>query len=144
MKRKLLLFRKGFITVMALVFALSLITGCARSSDDEAATPDVLTGIYSLRSFSPGFGPFESYSPNDIIWQFMPDQSLKVTINTTIPANSQLPFTSNTTVTYHLINDESVKIGDITYEISLTENKLILDSDSSSDGKRITFDIIQI
>lgn len=120
-------------------------TSCNRSSEINTQEPDVLTGVYSLREFSPGFGPLESYNPNDIIWQFMPKNSLKVTINTTnIPSNSQLPYTSTVSVTYQLNESNKVIINNVVYQISITDNKLILDADSSSDGKRITFDKIEI
>ena len=120
--------------------------GCDRAnSNDIENNPDILTGTYSLREFSPGFGPLESYNPNDIIWQFMPQNTLKVTINTTtIPSNSQLPYTTTTSVTYQLTESTKVVIKDVAYQISTANNKLILDADSSSDGKRITFDKIEI
>lgn len=81
---------------------------------------------------------------NDIIWQFFPDKTLVVTINTTLPSHSQLPIKTNVTVTYNLSNTTTVKINDINYQISNSNNILILDSDSSADGKRIKFVKIEI
>ena len=136
--------KKINLILILLVSFLSLYN-CDRKND-PAVLPqqDVLTGVYSLREFSPGFGPFETYNPNDVIWQFMPDKSLVVKINTTLLANSQLPFVASTTATYTLVNDEKVTINEITYQISFTENKLILNADASADGKLITFDKIEI
>ncbi|MGC4129180.1 MAG: hypothetical protein QM564_06350 [Bergeyella sp.] len=131
------------LKLIFLFITFLFVSSCDRS-ETNAQEPDVLTGVYSLREFSPGFGPLESYNPNDIIWQFMSKNTLKVTINTTIPSNSQLPYTTSTSVTYQLINDSKVTVNEITYQISISENKLILDSDSSSDGKKITFDKIEI
>lgn len=100
----------------------------------------ILYGIFRLV-----FGPQETYNPNDIIWQFLPGKSLKVIVNTTtIPTNSQMPYTTSTTATYTLTENNKVTIKEVVYDISFIDGKLILNADASADGKLISLTKIEI
>lgn len=127
-----------FLTLSILLF------GCSSNSEEIATVqPDLLTGVYSLRNYSPGFGPQETFNPNDIIWQFNTNNTLTATFNITLQSNSGLPITTNSNVVYNLIG-ENVTIGNIVYKVTILENKLTLDANSSADGQRIIFDKIVI
>lgn len=130
-----------------LLFSI-LLFGCDSKSNETAVAPqpqtDILTGVWSLKNYSPGFGPQETFNPNDIIWQFNSNNTVTVTINTTLQSNSGVPITTNSNVTYNLVNNTKVTIQTIEYNVTIQNNKLILDTDASADGKRIEFDKIQI
>lgn len=134
------------IKILLILFSVILIVSCNRDNNEESVqNPDVLTGTYTLRHFSPGFGPQETYNPNDIIWQFLPGKSLKVIVNTTtIPTNSQMPYTTSTTATYTLTGNNKVTIKEVVYDISFIDGKLILNADASADGKLISLTKIEI
>ena len=62
------------------LFFSILLFGCD-SKSNETVIPtqpqtDILTGVWSLKTYSPGFGPQESFNPNDIIWQFNSNNSV--------------------------------------------------------------------
>jgi hypothetical protein len=128
------------------LFLAFFLFGCEKSSNDVQANQqaDILTGVWCLKNYSPGFGPQEVFNPNDIIWQFNSNNTLTVTINATLQSNSGVPITSNSNVTYSLVNSTSVTIQNVLYNLSIQNNKLILDTNPSADGKRIEFDKIEI
>lgn len=133
-----------FRFIVMIMLMASYAISCTRASEEiKAPEPDLLTGVYSLREFSPGFGPIESYNPNDVIWTFTMEKSLKVQINNAVPTNSQMPYTANTTATYDL-SGNTVKIKEVVYEIKKDGLKITLDAGLVSDGKRIIFDKIEI
>ena len=103
---------------------------------------NVLTGNWTLRKCSPGFAPQETFNQNDIIWQFYQNNTVAVTINIALPITSGVPIKTNTMVFYNLVNNETVTIENVVYNISFQYNKLILDNNSASDGTRLEFDKI--
>ena len=133
-----------FRFIVIIMLMASFVISCTRASEEtKAPDPDLLTGVYSLREFSPGFGPTESFNPNDVIWTFTIEKTLKVQINNPVPSNSQIPYTTNTTTTYDL-SGNTVKIKEVVYQIKKEGLKVTLDAGLVSDVKRIIFDKIEI
>ena len=131
-----------------ILFFSILLFSCDSKSNDTAVAEqtqnDILTGVWSLKNYSPGFGPLETFNPNDIIWQFNTNNSVTVSINTTLQSNSGVPITTNSNVSYSLVNNNNLIIQGQVYKITIQNNKLILDTNPSADGKRIEFDKIDI
>lgn len=131
---------KTFFLILSLAF-LGLFVSC--DTRTETSQQDVLTGVWDLKTFTPGFGPQELYNPNSIVWQFRTDNKLVVAVNTTLPSNSQVPIKTSSTNVYNLIDNSTVVIEQRTYKITISNNQLTLDENSASDGQRIIFNKIE-
>ena len=55
-----------------------------------------------------------------------------------------MPYTTSTTATYTLAENNKVTIKEVVYDISFIDGKLILNADASADGKLISLTKIEI
>ena len=80
----------------------------------------------------------EVFDPGDIIWTFNSDNTLDVSINTTLIENSQLPIQESTSVPYSTTSD-TVLLESIEYDYFFEEGQLYLTDDPEVDGPIIIF-----
>lgn len=123
------------------LFFLITLIGCNKEENvvKPAIQPDVLTGEWYLKSYTNGFSsPPENYGTNEIIWKFSNNNTLNVTINTSLPVNSKIPVLTTSQYNYNLISG-NLTFSTKTFPILINLNNLIFDKGSSSDGERIVF-----
>lgn len=129
---------------LILVFALF---SCEKNQVVEPVksiiTPDALTGEWYLKDYSYGFSnPPENYQANQVVWKFSNNNTLNVTINTTLLPTSNIPITTTSQVNYTLLNGV-LSFSNKSYPTGFYQGNLIFDKGSATDGERITFVRIQ-
>ena len=132
-----------YLALLVLIFA------CDSKSKPDCGIPapktttDILTGSWSLRTYTQGLAQPENFNTNDVVYKFNPENNVVVTINTALPANTRLPIQTNSNLSYSLLNNIDLTILNNAYKVVIQNgNKLILDQNSASDGPRLIFDKI--
>jgi len=86
-----------------------------------------------------GFTYPENFNDNDIIWEFLSDDSLQITINIVVPEYSRLPVKSDSILLYSY-DSLTINIGQYDYEYKIEENSLKLYDNLVTDGMMLEFE----
>ena len=112
---------------------------CLLSCESDDSQSNSLSGSWNLMSFQCCLLESEVFEEGDIIWTFTPDNTLNVSINTTLIVNSQLPIQESSTVSYSLTSS-TVLFQSIEYDYFFKEGQLYLTDDPEVDGQIIIFE----
>ncbi len=125
------------LVIFSFLFVI-LISGC-KKEDEREVLP--IEGKWNLLSFSIGMHQ-EIYNKGEIVWEFNKYDELIVTINTTLPSDSELPVKQNGTYPY-VASKEVISIGGTQYAVSREAGILKLDHNAAADGTLLVFELAE-
>ena len=123
------------ILLTAIVFLFSNCENNINPGDKDA----LFVGKWELISLTGGFAPNEVFNDEKIIWEFSPNDSVRITIDTVLLDKSRLPFKVDTVLFYNY-DSLNISIGDNEYEYELQDKVLKLIDDLASDGIMLEFE----
>jgi hypothetical protein len=107
-------------------------------SDDKNQIPaDLITGVWSLTHYSPGFAQQEYYQSGDILWEFNSRNKLIVKINVDL-SESKMPIVTDGQYSFAL-NNEEIELKDVEYDYTIVDNILTISDHPEVDGPQIKF-----
>jgi hypothetical protein len=108
--------------------------------ETTTTTTDELYGEWSLVENSKGFGGYETFEINDIIWKFNSDNTINVTLNVT--PDLEIPLGITGVYEYTLDGNQITLPDGNTFEYTLLSDGAILrlSDNGASDGDIISFE----
>ncbi len=105
----------------------------------------LVVGKWQLRSLTGGSAPAETFTGNDVVWDFWPVDTLIIDVNKVVPENSRLPFKESTLFHYSVDSTTMLSIYNFNdehydYEFRVEENTLQLYQNVASDGIVLEFE----
>ena len=127
------------ILILAIAF---LFSNCENNDKENIKHEDndtLFIGKWELISLTGGFAPNETFNDEKIIWEFLPYDSVIITIDTVLLDKSRLPFKVDTVLIY-TYDSLNISIGNNEYEYDLQDKTLKLIDDLASDGIMLEFE----
>lgn len=125
------------IIILAIAF---LFSNCENNDNINPGDNDTLfVGKWELISLTGGFAPNETFTDDKIIWEFLQNDSVVVTIDTVLLDKSRLPFKVDT-ILFYSYDSLNISIGEIEFEYNLQDKTLKLIDDLISDGIMLEFE----
>ena len=78
-----------------LVLICSIFLGIGCEKDSPFFDANSIVGSWSLSEANLGWGGYETYESNQIVWKFGTDQQLKVTVKEGLSVNQNIPFSNS-------------------------------------------------
>ena len=105
----------------------------------------LVVGTWQLRSLTGGTAPAETFTGNEVVWDFWPADTLQITVNKVIPENSRLPFKESALFYYSVDSTTMLSIYNsendyYEYEFLMEGNTLQLYHYSTSGGTMLEFE----
>ena len=104
----------------------------------DNVTTENLQGKWHMLSHECCLLSQESFSRDQIVWEFLPDGTVKVAIKVALPENSPLPITADGSFDY-VTNTGKLTVNNITYDLRFESGVLVLSDSPESDGPIIRF-----
>ena len=121
-----------------LIFSTFLGVGCEK--DTPFFDANSIIGSWSLSEANLGWGGYESYESNQIVWKFETDQQLEVTVQEGLNVNQNIPFSNSQLGVYpYLTSDSTLLIDGQLFHLLLENNLLIIDQNPALDGIQLSF-----
>jgi hypothetical protein len=114
---------------------LSILLSFINCSNNIDNNENSIIGTWNLLKFEPGFSPTENFNNGDIIWVFQQNETVNITIDTSI---SSSPIKPSGNYNYSL-SESRILIGDTEYDYEFNKNILIISDNPSADGFRAEF-----
>lgn len=135
---------KKLIILFTLIIGLS----CSKDNTENNNKYDVLTGVWELYFFRPGWGYDENYN-DQIYWIFDGNGNLFVQLYTSIPSDSNMPIKIEGSYNYTInLENTDLNILELGYGLGMYfENngrELILHTGTAFDGFVLKFRKIEI
>lgn len=123
---------------LVLIFSTFLGVGCKK--DTPLFNANSIVGSWSLCEANLGWGGYESYESNQIVWKFGTDQQLEVTVQEGLNVNQNIPFSNSQLGIYpYLTSDATLTINGQLFNLLLENNLLIIDQNPALDGIQLSF-----
>tara|TARA_B110000977_G_scaffold198589_1_gene283765 strand:- start:136 stop:543 length:408 start_codon:yes stop_codon:yes gene_type:complete len=101
---------------------------------------DTVEGSWSMMEASLGWGGYQTFEVNQIVWNFNNDNQMFVYLQDSLGINPNIPFsTVNDTSYVYTADSTSIIINDIGYNLSVNETELIIGGNVAVDGTQLTF-----
>ena len=126
------------ILLSALVF---LFSSCEKNDKENHSPSDndtMFEGKWELIGLTGGFAPDETFNDEKITWEFNPDDSVRLTIDTVLSEKSRLPFKADS-ILFYTYDSLNISIGDYKFEYTLHDKSLKLFDNLASDGFVLEF-----
>ena len=102
-------------------------------------TEDTVEGCWSMTDAMLGWGGYQTFEMNELVWTFDNNQLL-VSFEDTLELNSNIPYSSVNNGSFnYTANDSTIIINEDSYNLMVNETELIIDQNPWSDGIQLTF-----
>ena len=126
------------LSYLVLICSIFLGVGCEK--DPPFFDANSIVGSWSLSEANLGWGGYETYESNQIVWKFGTDQQLKVTVQEGLSVNQNIPFSNSQLGVYsYLASDSTLIIDGQLFHLLLENNLLIIDQNPALDGIQLSF-----
>ena len=126
------------LSYLVLICSVFLGVGCKK--DPPFFDANSIVGSWSLSEANLGWGGYESYESNQIVWKFGANQQLEVTVQDGLIVNQNIPFTNSQLGVYtYLTSDATLMIDGQLFNLLLENNLLIIDQNPALDGIQLSF-----
>ncbi len=131
---------------MKVYFMLSaILLGITFSSCEEdeptciIMTEDTVEGSWSMTEAMLGWGGYQTFEMNELVWTFDNNQLL-VSFQDSLELNSNIPYSSINNESFNYTgNDSTIVIDEENYNLIVNETELIIDQNPEVDGIQLTF-----
>jgi len=129
---------------MKKVFYISMLSlACfftACDEDEIIPVEDSIIGSWSMTEAMLGWGGYETFEVNQIVWTFNNDNQMYVYLQDSLIINPNIPYSTVDGAGYDFTSDSStIIINDIGYNLAVNETELIIGGNVAADGTQLTF-----